>query len=136
MKNRFMVVAFIVFVLFLNACNKKTDKIEISSNNTFYGSWIEYGYADTLKILTKSASLKENCYGFTIGQDGKFTERKNAGWCGTPPIAYENYDGNWTKLGESTLLVSVGYWGGDTSYQLKIVSVSSDTLKVRYLAVD
>ena len=51
--------------------------------------------------------LDEAFYGFIIGEDGSFTERKNTGWCGTPPITYGNFEGSWTAVSDSLLDIVV-----------------------------
>ena len=43
-----------------------------------------------------------------------------------------SYEGEWKKLSENLLEITVGYWGGTTSYKIEIVSLSSDELKIQY----
>lgn len=100
--------------------------------NDLYGTWVRTGYEENITILRKSEQLNEHEYGFIFCPDGKFVERKNAGWCGTPPITYANFEGEWIKLSESLLDIIVGYWGGTMSYKMEIVSLSSDELKILY----
>lgn len=100
--------------------------------NDLYGTWVHAGYVESMTILRKAEELDANEYGFIIYPDGRFTERKNAGWCATPPITYANYEGEWTKLSENLLEIIVGYWGGTTSYQMEIISLSSDELRILY----
>ncbi len=95
------------------------------------GTWVEDHYEEDVLILDKSDEIQEDNYGFTIYKGGKFTEYKNAGWCGTPPISYAD-DGNWEYENDSTLKVVVGYWGGTMTYKLDIIELTKDNLKVRY----
>ena len=60
---------------------------------------------------------------------GKFTERKNSGWCGTPPVVYSDYDGIWSEH-DSLISVSTGFWGGTVDYQWKIVALDKDYLSL------
>jgi len=68
-------------------------------------------------------------YGFTIFENGSFVEHKNAGWCGTPPITYADFEGNWTQQSDSILRINVDFWGGEEIYELKIFDVSENTLQ-------
>ena len=133
MRNYSFTLIAIIFALFVGSCNQPMDSNE--DNQTFnylYRTWVRVGYEESISILRKSEKLDENEYGFIVHPDGKFTERKNAGWCGTAPISYTNYEGQWKKLSDSLLEITVGYWGGTTSYQMEIVSLSSDELKILY----
>lgn len=59
----------------------------------------------------------------------KFIERKNSGWCGTPPVSYSDFEGNWS-INDSLLNVSVAYWGGLADYQWKIISLDDKRLTI------
>ena len=67
------------------------------------------------------------CYRFN--SDGTMTERKNSGWCGTPPISYADYPGSWSVLNDTMINVTVGYWGGTINYKLDIETLNSELLK-------
>ncbi|MFQ6091227.1 MAG: YCF48-related protein [bacterium] len=97
-----------------------------------YGTWVRTGYDENITILRKSEELDDNEYGFIIYPDGKFIERKNAGWCATPPITYANFEGGWKRMSQNLLDITVGYWGGITSYQMEIVSLTPGELKILY----
>ena len=132
MKMYFIIIV-IIFALFVLACSQSTDSNEDSQTlKEIYGTWVMMEYEDNVNILNKSVKLDDNQYGFIIHSNGRFIERKNVGWCGTPPICYKNYEGAWKKLSDSLLKINVGYWGGTTSYQMEIVSLSSHELKILY----
>jgi hypothetical protein len=132
MKMYFIIIV-IIFALFAASCSQPTDSNEDNQTlNDIYGTWVMVGYEDRVAILRVSEKLDYNQYGFIFQSFGRFTERKNTGWCGTPPISYVNYEGGWNKLSDSLLKIKVGYWGGTTSYQMEIVSLSSDELKILY----
>lgn len=120
-----------IILIFLSSCEKE-EKIIIDNDNYLIGSWIGSGYEDNLRIMTRADKLKENNYGFTFFSDGKFIERKNAGWCGTPPISYADYEGAWIQTADSLVDIKVGYWGSVTSYKIGIVSLDVTTLKFVY----
>jgi hypothetical protein len=119
---------FIFFLsLFLYSCSK--DEIKIEPDNLLIGIWNYSDYQDNASIFTRSQEFVDNhCYRFN--SDGTLTERKNSGWCGTPPISYADYPGTWNFLNDTLIQINVGYWGGSTSYRLDIESISSKSLKV------
>lgn len=100
----------------------------------YLGTWIEARFDPQTgtTVLSRTETLAEDRYGFVLDADGDFIERKNIGWCGTPPIVYGNFDGTWEALAEDSLAITVGYWGGTTEYTLEIVDRAADTLRVRY----
>ena len=105
----------------------------MGANADIVGTWIEDGYEEDITVLERAQKLDDSKYGFTLKEDGTFIERKNSGWCGTPPISYENFDGTWEAVSDSLVEITVGYWGGTMTYQLRIVSLDAEQLKVRYL---
>ncbi len=119
---------FIFFLsLFLYSCSK--DEIKIEPDNLLIGIWNYSDYQDNASIFTRSQEFVDNhCYRFN--SDGTLTERKNSGWCGTPPISYADYPGTWNFLNDTLIQINVGYWGGSTSYRLDIESISSKSLKI------
>ncbi len=126
-----------LMVLITIGCEKESVDLEaLGENEGIIGTWIENGYEEDLTLLKHADILDPSKYGFTIADDGSFVERKNAGWCGTPPIAYENYDGSWVALSDSLIEITVAYWGGTMTYQMRIVSLNAGDLKIRYLYND
>jgi hypothetical protein len=93
------------------------------------GVWINQQVNENTFTYQRAESLKENDYCFSVNPDGKFMERKNSGFCGTPPISYADYEGSWTFT-DSILHISVPYWGGNSSYKWKVVSVDETHISV------
>jgi hypothetical protein len=127
-------IVFLLSMALMCSCEKdllETDAL--GSNADIVGTWIEQGYEDDILWLDRSEKLDLSSYGFTIKDDGTFIERKNAGWCATPPISYDNFDGTWEAVSDSLLEITVGYWGGTMTYQIRIVSLDEDNLAIRYL---
>jgi len=118
----------------LVSCEKDLFELEALGENTgIVGTWIEEGTQRDTILLKRSGELDELKYGFTIQEDGTFIERKNSGFCGTPPISYANYDGTWEALSDSLLTITVSYWGGVMTYQIRIVSLNEEDLAIKYL---
>jgi hypothetical protein len=124
MKNISLLI--ISLVLLFSSCKK--DEINFDPNNPIIGIWNLAEYTDDAQVYTRNTEfIDENCYEFK--SDGTMLERKNAGWCGTPPITYADYAGTWSVINDTLLQVVVAYWGGNTTYQLDIESVDSKHLK-------
>lgn len=117
----------IVFVALIS-CTKETFELDAKSS-LVVGKWENQSYKNDTITFTKAQEKKEYEYLIQFKTDGSLVERKNAGWCGTPPIAYADYDGNW-EMKDSIIKVSVSYWGGQAKYQWKLLSVDQNQLKV------
>lgn len=128
-------LAFLSFSLcyLFTSCTK--EEIKIDQDNLLIGIWIYSDFQDNTAIYIRDQEFVDNhCYKFS--SDGTLNERKNSGWCGTPPISYADYTGSWSVLNDTLIQIKVGYWGGTMSYKLDIESVSVDSLKVQYSPVD
>jgi hypothetical protein len=129
MKKHFRILlALFVFALIASCENNVEPKL---STDSFIGTWVESGNEDNynIMVMTKADSLASDKYGFTFLANGEFIERKNSGWCGTPPISYGNFKGNWIKTSDSTIDIKVAFWGGQDTFSIVIVSLNSDKLK-------
>lgn len=125
---------FLMGMVLLLSCEKELMEMDaLGANVGIVGTWVREGYQGDTTLLKRAGKLSEVTYGFTINEDGSFIERKNSGWCGTPPISYANYDGSWEALSDSLLNITVGYWGGMMTYQIRIVSLQGEDLAIKYL---
>jgi len=118
----------LLFVISIIACEKNNENLAANPDQLI-GSWFNPQYNDSIVTYERSEGLVENEYGFSFKEDKTFIERKNAGWCGTPPISYADFDGTWSKI-DSIIEITVDYWGGTANYTWKIVSVDEATLKI------
>jgi hypothetical protein len=99
MKKLFLIIILIGTLSY--SCSK--DKTNIDPNNLLIGVWNYSTYQDNAIVYTRNLEFNDvNCYRFNA--DGSLVERKNSGWCGTPPISYADYDGTWTILNKCRLL--------------------------------
>jgi hypothetical protein len=132
--TRGLLTGLMIGVTLLLSCEKEDPEAELLGENAeVVGTWVEEEYQEDLLWLKRSTELDPSRYGFTIREDGEFIERKNAGWCGTPPITYADFEGSWEALSDSLLDITVGYWGGIMTYQIRIVSLDQEMLAIRYL---
>ena len=118
----------LLFAFSIIACEKNIDNTT-PENDHLIGSWFNPQYNDSIVTFERSEGLADSEYSFSFNEDNTFIERKNAGWCGTPPISYADFNGSWTK-NDSNIEISVEYWGGTADYTWKIVSIDELTLKI------
>jgi hypothetical protein len=131
MKKIFLQLA--VIIILVSSCSK--DRIIVDPDNPLLGTWIYDSYSDNAMIFTRSSSFTDShCYRFNDG--GTMVERKNAGWCGTPPITYADYEGEWSIISDTLIRVTVGYWGGVSANSIDIKLPDLNTLEMYYLPAD
>ena len=123
----FMISAAVCCLLLLNI---KEVVASTANQPSFVGAWSSAGYEDGKSIFKRVKDLEDGGYGFFIGSEGEFIERKNIGWCGTPPISYGNFEGHWEARSDTELKITVGFWGGTQEYKLKILSANPNKLEI------
>lgn len=122
-------IIFVGVILLAWSC-RDDEEFKIYSENLIEASWVNpTTVSDTLWQYERASALKSGDYGFSFQADGKFVERKNSGWCGTPPVTYSDFDGNWSQT-DSILNISVAYWGGMADYRWKIILLDENKLVV------
>ncbi|MCL2651220.1 MAG: hypothetical protein FWD60_09400 [Candidatus Azobacteroides sp.] len=124
----------IVFAVILFVSCGKSDYKEPQS---VIGCWAHPTYADNAggKVIIsyeRMGSLPDNSDGIEFLKNASLIERKNAGWCGTPPIAYADFSGNWHVQNEN-MIIDVAYWGGMEHRIWKIIEVTNATLKIEVM---
>ena len=129
--NRQLTILLLItlFSLAIFGCDKKEDEPINTNSTVLLGSWINPQYNESTITFERSVSLLDNQYGISFEQNNKLIERKNSGSCGTPPISYSNYAGNWMQK-DSIITINVGYWGGTMDYTWKILTVNQVELIV------
>lgn len=132
MKSAIILLSFFVFIL--TSCQKESITVKPESTDLI-GTWINPQYSETEITFDRSTDLPEKNYGINLMSEGKLIERKNIGWCGTPPISYSDYEGNWSE-NDSIIQINVGYWGGEAKLMWKVLSIDNSHLSVHILSED
>jgi len=117
------------------SCTKEPD-IQIDQNELIIGVWEQGGSVDGRIVMYRTQQLPDNSYGISFNSDGTLVERKNQGWCGTPPVSYGDFAGTWQRLKDKTILVNVVFWGGHTSFLMDIYSLTDRKLVFDYLNLE
>ena len=129
MKNYKKYLLTLPIILILVSCTDNPVNENIPAN--LEGTWVYRSHQEDVYTVEKSINLENDNSGMIILGNGKLIERKNVGFCGTPPVIYDNYEGNWESLSDTKLLINVEYWGGTENYTLEIVSVTNSVLRFK-----
>lgn len=127
-------VTLILIAIVAVSCEEK-EQLHPETDNQLIGHWTNMLQNDTLWTFERVTKLPENAYGFVIKSNYQFIERKNVGWCGTPPVSYGDYEGSWA-MSDTILNINVPYWGGMAEYQWKLISVDENILTIYQLNVE
>jgi hypothetical protein len=125
-----------VFIFLLIIPSAINNGKELSS--AILGVWLfdESSYANNSMKLVKRDDLVDDRAGIVFQSNGDLLKRQNVGWCGTPPVQYGNYDGDWTLSADSVLTLHYEYWGGWAIEKWKIQELSDSALVVSLLRWD
>jgi len=123
---RFYKYIFFITVLFLISCESDQNQSNPLTEKLL-GFWVNPVSTDSLITYTKASFLIPDEYGFQFGEDHYFMERRNAGWCGTPPVVYADFEGNWT-IKDSTVSITLNHTEGLIYYEWDVISVDQNNL--------
>jgi hypothetical protein len=132
MKNLKIVLlfSFIPFIAFYSFKPVNQQKTEIEC------IWIFDSYENGHYVYKKAEQFDPKKQGIAFKENGELIKRQNAGWCGTPPISYSNFEGKWKWTAEDTILIEYKYWGGVANAKLKVVSLDDQTFKFLWLNLE
>lgn len=117
---------YVLLVIFIFACENHSES-NTKNPDLLLGYWVDPIFTDSTTTFKKATTLKENEYGIVFQPGKLFIERKNSGWCGTPPVAYADFEGTWSR-NDSIIKITVGYWGGLVDYKWVIYSLDEKNL--------
>ncbi|MDX2128369.1 MAG: hypothetical protein SFU91_04965 [Chloroherpetonaceae bacterium] len=132
--SRILIAIFIL--LGLQACTTPLDPTDGELEwDGLEGTWVFTAYESegNVSAFERSSAFDEEKKGIRFEKNGAMSERENAGWCGTPPITYMNYEGKIISKSESELVFEVAYWGGIKRMTYEVSELTSTTLKLRYI---
>jgi hypothetical protein len=131
MKSYFLFIIFLLILAF-SSCEKERNH-SVLGPGELTGFWINPQYNDSI-VRYERANAFNNGPGIHFLNDDSLVEHKNAGWCGTPPISYADYNGSYSE-NDSVISVSVGYWGGTSEYKWRLISLTTQELTLKLLSV-
>ena len=129
----FIVPALICGIVLMTGCKKQESDLEGFDN--IIGCWAnpvyEYDiYPKAIICYERVESLPYNSPSIKFLNNRKLIERKNIGWCGTPPITYGDFSGKWKIEKNNNLKIDVAYWGGMEQRTWKIIDVTDTSLRI------
>jgi hypothetical protein len=128
MKATHYFILLLFSIVILTSCENDIDLKSVEAE-LIIGHWISPVYIDTLVQYTRAEGLIENDYGISFNPGNSLVERQNAGWCGTPPISFANYNGTWSKTGD-VIDITVDFWGGKAFHKWKVIANDKKTLTI------
>jgi hypothetical protein len=127
--NLLKTIILISIISFLSSFVTDSNNLE----DKLLGTWIYSNYHNESIQFKKERSFDNKNPGIKFKKNGALVKRQNSGWCGTPPISYENYKGSWKTTSDSTLTIRYEYWGGMIEEDWLITDLSNDVLDVKNL---
>jgi hypothetical protein len=128
MKAMHYFILLLFSIVLLTSCENDID-LKSDEAELIIGHWISPVYIDTLVQYTRAEGLNDNDYGISFNPGNSLVERQNAGWCGTPPISFANYNGTWSKTGD-IIDITVDFWGGKAYHKWKVIANDQKTLTI------
>jgi hypothetical protein len=129
-KSIFIVIA-LLFAGLLSGCSEKYDP-----QNPIQGLWVLDKYENIAgeEIISFHRSFKfdKDKAGYEIKANGLLINRQNAGWCGTPPITYNETQGAWEKDGNKLIINGI-FWGGTFTTKYEIKQVNGNQLQLKQI---
>lgn len=133
MKNLLMLFILTIFTL---SCQKEED----ANGDGLQGNWVyvgesvsvhENGYEEST-LLRRTKKLDKNNFSIGFYENDYLIDNANSGWCGTPPITYAQYEGNWS-MSDNIVDYQCAFWGGQKKVKFEIISVDQEYLKIKIL---
>ncbi len=82
------------------------------------------------RVYSKLDSLSGDQDGYMFDSGGSLMVR-NAGWCGTPPLAFSNFEGSWVEEADDILFLTYPHWDEMRDFRLVILSLNDAEMHCR-----
>jgi len=136
-KYIFAILTALCATMLIFSCQKEA----INDNKSgLPGTWVYDSYLieTDFEKYTAKEQLDPDQPGFIFMNNGKMTIRSIDGWCATPPVNYQNYEGTWENLTDSTFMIKHEYWGTasgqpDLESTFQIIRVDEQELWLKYV---
>ena len=100
-------------------------------NDKLVGTWVYSNYENETFEYIKASKFIEDLQGIKFKKNGEIIKHQNAGWCGTPPIYYENSSGSWEMISNNNIYITYDYWGGTGNENWKIISLTDQKIEFK-----
>lgn len=136
MHSKLLLISTLMVVV-LVAASCSSDNPTNPNGGSIIGAWGYDSYdAETgIETFKHLDSLTGDKYGYQFDLEGVLLVR-SAGWCGTPPLTYSNYEGSWLEESDGVLVLNRTDEGFSMSYKLEIVELTNDVLRFRQVPLE
>jgi len=118
----------IIISLVVYSCSSDDSVSIVDNNNLLLGKWISPELSDTGTLVFTRANSFINGRGMEFKRNGEMIHR-NAGFCGTPPLTYSNYDGIYNVSNDTLSGQLFNSHINNISFEL--VSITTTSLEIR-----
>ena len=125
-------LSIIVLMTIISFSSCKKDSYTPGFKDKLTGHYINPQYSDQEILFEKSSKLEEKVYGISLLDNQQCIERRNIGFCGTPPVVFDDYHGQW-NLADSILSFQIESLEGIQNFQWKILLLDDKQLLVEIL---
>ncbi len=126
---------YILIVLLLPLASS-FDSYELKDSRFLLQKWVQEDYDQNGFRYKSASSFESDKPGIEFLKDGSLIKRQNAGWCGTPPISYDNFDGKWERISDNEIKIEHRFWGGTSIANVRIVSLTETEMIVQFEQVE
>ncbi len=126
-KLRILKIVLSLFLAFtLISCNENND-ITYNPDNLLLGNWEFVSYNSNTTTFKRVSNFSENKGGVSFKLGDVFIER-SSGFCGTPPISFHNYEGNWQQENDIINIIT-SYLQGDFQWEIHLLTTNKLIVK-------
>ena len=136
LKQRKIMKKLIILLLMLSFIGCKEKQI-VDPDNLLLGTWVNVSYESqngvTLITYQRNSGLDNQNSGYIFYNSGKITDRSVVGRCGTPPLSYGDFEGNWTFDNDIVTINSTDWFKQSKTNRYSIESLDSKVLVLKLL---
>ncbi|MFB0907310.1 MAG: hypothetical protein QMB03_03345 [Spirosomataceae bacterium] len=141
MKNILIAISLSIFAIACSEDGVSPSLSNLEGQGNLIGIWEYESYeqiSDTTyaQVYRKVNRIAGDQPGITFKQNGAFISKQNSGWCGTPPISYDSFDGTFSVASKNLLNINSTYWGGKMNYKAEVLELNNRRLKIRPFAYE
>lgn len=133
----FVIITIMALISGLYSCQKEDVN---NADEKIIGTWVYDTYLvdSDFEIFTAKKELDADRHGFVFEPGGKLVIRNIDGWCDTPQVTFQNYNGTWEYLNDSTIHISHDWWGNSSGQPrmestFHIVRLDEQQLWIKYI---
>lgn len=124
-------ILFLIIITLFVSCESNTvlgdSEINIDPDNLLLGNWTTPVYENEVTTFLRVATLPKESYGIAFQKNNVFIER-SSGFCGTPPLIFTDYEGNFSQ---DKTIIKIDNNLYQNNFQWEIIEISTSNLVVK-----